>query len=405
MSRVNLLEKSSSFQKRVVPTWNPNVQNISDLIILPLSLRDESTKIGTGMVVVELAVEVGLLKGEIAGPHTLADDWESRTFFLFGDAFSIQNYVGFVKSMNTSTTSFDRAYESGIIYKKALSRFIPIPGDWHFGMNMVCNYFKLFYGAFLEPIKTMLGIKRLTEDPTTTYQTGLRLIRLAGGEVEQLLLDVFCAQDGNLNAASNAEGTITQHDIDSALAEEEKQKLKMRACRQLVHIEQLFQKQLHQWLEGSDEVFVFLSNIVIQKRRLELFLKSVRDLDVPLIERLYVDMLPIWEATGSNKYVRLTLDLIETLYKKISFSQLQELRINKCIRLYTQRSTEISEDCGTAMDAIAELVNKRLKQGKQAKDIIGWNKQSELVGLTWRCVNFTDRNYTAKDHGEDIDDD
>ena len=194
-------------------------------------------------------------------------------------------------------------------------------------------------------------------------------------------------------------------DIDSALAKEEKQKLKMRACRQLAHIEQLFQKQLDQWLEGSDEVFVFLSNIVIQKRRLELFLKSVRDLDVPLIERLYVDMLPIWEATGSNKYVRLTLDLIETLYKKISFSQLQELRINKCIRLYTQRSTEISEDCGTAMDAIAELVNKRLKQGKQAKDITGWNKQSELVGLTWRCVNFTDRNYTAKDHGEDIDDD
>jgi hypothetical protein len=74
MSRVNLLEKSSSFQKRVVQTWNPNVQNISDLIILPLSLRDESTKIGTGMVVIELAVEVGLLKGDMAGPHTLADD-------------------------------------------------------------------------------------------------------------------------------------------------------------------------------------------------------------------------------------------------------------------------------------------------------------------------------------------
>jgi len=72
-----------------------SVHEKSNLLLLPLALHDKMTTIGSGLVVLELALEAGLLEGPTNGPHSLATDWEQQAILLFGDAASISNYLGF----------------------------------------------------------------------------------------------------------------------------------------------------------------------------------------------------------------------------------------------------------------------------------------------------------------------
>ena len=56
---------------------------------------------------------------------------------------------------------------------------------------MLVIIYKYFYRSFLQVIKELHGMKRLTHDPATTYQTGLKTIRLAKGKVERKLQNFF----------------------------------------------------------------------------------------------------------------------------------------------------------------------------------------------------------------------
>ena len=51
--RPNLLAKAALFQKTVVSQWNPHQARLSDLYILPLSLKDDLKTNEVGMIVLE----------------------------------------------------------------------------------------------------------------------------------------------------------------------------------------------------------------------------------------------------------------------------------------------------------------------------------------------------------------
>ena len=157
----------------MVRTWNSKCDEKSNLLSLPLSLRDEMTLVGSGLVALELAFEVGILKGDINNNWELANDWESRIIFLFGDAVSISNYAGFVKKLSEKKNHvFSKSYEKGEIFRKALQRFIPVPGHWHFGLIFLVCIDKLYYGGFLQTFQNYFD-RRLLHLPIY-FQTHFR---------------------------------------------------------------------------------------------------------------------------------------------------------------------------------------------------------------------------------------
>ena len=76
------------------------------------------------------------------------------------------------------------------MFRKALSCFLPLIGEWHFGTNLLVNTYTLFYGVD-KSFQRFVRDEKDYSDPTTTYQTGLKLFRVVKGEVEGLLHVVF----------------------------------------------------------------------------------------------------------------------------------------------------------------------------------------------------------------------
>ena len=64
LSRPGILKCAQNFQIEVVNTYNIHAKVRSDLMFLPISLRDDQTKIGTGLTSIEFAVEASILRAE-----------------------------------------------------------------------------------------------------------------------------------------------------------------------------------------------------------------------------------------------------------------------------------------------------------------------------------------------------
>ena len=149
--RKTLLAKGTSFQQTAVAQWNPHQASLTDLYILPLSLKDDLKTNDVGMIALEMAVSNGLLLGPTDGPWTLAPNWEEITVYVVGDFVSVRNLRGFIEKLSTQKgTSFDHKQDQIERFSKVLSRFVEIAGDWHVGLNILVTIYSVFYGGFLQ---------------------------------------------------------------------------------------------------------------------------------------------------------------------------------------------------------------------------------------------------------------
>ena len=79
---------------------------------------------------------------------------------MFGDALTeeyIHNFKKWIQEKKCSPQTM--AYASTIC--DAMIQIQPMMGDWHYSMHMLSIIFKYFYGAFIQPIATLLGWTRI----------------------------------------------------------------------------------------------------------------------------------------------------------------------------------------------------------------------------------------------------
>ena len=254
------------FQKGVVNLYNPNAGKKSDMMFLPISLRDDQTTMGTGLTCIEFAIECGLIIAETKkGPWHLAPDYDKRHVFFFGDVASLVNYTRFVKQMtNNAGVSFQKSYKQGEVFRHALTRFHCFLGRWHYGMNTLVVHFKRFYGSFIQPICAELRIKRLSHDPTTTYQLGMYANRLIHGQVERILHDCFMESEAVADLYKNVR--IISDDEFTKKPKYFQRQYRKLADKVIYNYNELFEKQLKQWTVCDDKVFVLMSNYLISWR-------------------------------------------------------------------------------------------------------------------------------------------
>ena len=263
-SRGGLLEYADTFQKRVVGMWNCNAGDLSEIVAMGVSKFEDSTVMGTGMVNIELAKDAGLLNGGVNGcKFDLQDGYDKRKLFVFGDAASITNYNGFVKQLwKVPAASFDSTLPDAHSIRCALDRFSAFPANWHFLLNAMCQHYTRFYGSFLQPIQIVLGISRMGQDPTTTFQLSCHLNRVVHNVVERMLHDMF-APTNKFTEHIFEVPSIAQFDKMKSL---EKKNVNKQSIKATILYCELFEKQLDEWITSSDEYV----------RLLVIFLRSCR---------------------------------------------------------------------------------------------------------------------------------
>ena len=82
------------------------------MMLLSLSVHDEMSTKGVGIVLTELLFEVGLLTGTADNDWNIPVDVDNALTFLAGDALTMSNLYGFVTSLvSKSSHVFDKPCE------------------------------------------------------------------------------------------------------------------------------------------------------------------------------------------------------------------------------------------------------------------------------------------------------
>ena len=102
----SLMENLKHFQVRTVRRWNPKIDEPSLSIYLGLLGIDEAASKECGSITLDLLLRSGILEETEEGSWSLADDWENRRVYLFGDAKTIENMSKFVKDMQDRKISY-----------------------------------------------------------------------------------------------------------------------------------------------------------------------------------------------------------------------------------------------------------------------------------------------------------
>ncbi len=105
-SSVLLFGRSAAFQKAMVKTWNPNAEEETKSNYLGLVGIDEAPSKECGAITLDLLLRAGVLEENDDGLWVLANDWDTRRIYLYGNAKTIENITKFVCDMQDRRVSY-----------------------------------------------------------------------------------------------------------------------------------------------------------------------------------------------------------------------------------------------------------------------------------------------------------
>ena len=126
------------------------------------------------------------------------------------------------------------------------------------------------------------------------------------------------------------------------------------------------------------------------------FVKSIRIGDAIGIEYGYQKHSKVFEALGKNKYVDIFYSQQERLYRDMVYSRLQELRLNRVVcRVHGSKGKRC-----VAHDEFLEHGNKICSNFPMPGTALGFAFQSQYVGISLQCRQFSDLWYTTMWKGD-----
>jgi len=129
---------------------------------------------------------------------------------------------------------------------------------------------------------------------------------------------------------------------------------------------------------SDDKVVAFVMEFYVLMQDFNLFDRSVKVGDAIAVELLIVIWIWVFAITGKTHYVSLVGSWIEEALQKLSPAELQELRLNRFIRLHAGKGC-------IAKDDLCEKMNQWLKKLREAKDDEKFAIKSQFLSWLRRC--------------------
>ena len=373
----NVFTMARQFPSRVVRTWR-HIPPVAELLMLPVSVLDETTKVGATGVVLDFMTLHGLLDwDENSNIYKPGASWQKKWLFVVGDGLSIDRIFQFFDDVmaitDSKTVSFRQAYRQAIALATVIHRVVPITGDLHVRFHMLESIYRLFYGGFLQCFQHRLKWKRLDPvDVSNSYRLCHRLVALVYEELERLMLDVFiseCIKSEKLHdilQGDNGAEALAVHIAKTYLA------FLSREVRESAY-----------WLRR------YLFNFLLVTKKYMRFLEAEQHGDAIAMEAMVVGYLPYFYITKKRNSFNTQIRLMDVYYHGIPISILQQLRLNRTKRQRAGSAPSVFQK-ESALDQIMERLMPFFKGMNHLGTEASFIKVSQMLTACQRAKHFVE---------------
>ncbi len=381
LSKSSVLREATQFQQRILSLLDDKRDEISSILVPPVSTRDEVSTSGFGMAIIELLVLIGVLveeKNEHDGTvsWTLGEKASTKLFlYLCIDGLSLDRHRSFKKRLKMIPQSYARNFQQALVFQKALKRVIEIPGALHISFHMLQTIFDVF-GVFIKWNVNVLKWKKIKVSKVSEcFQLARELAFLVLEECERYLIDTM---------------------FMVSISESEKKDLLEDSKKVPCLVSKLFERFLsrtsNSWSENN-EARKMIVNFVRLCRQFRLFWDAVRCGDKMTQEKVLIDFIGIFNVTGKWKYFEICLNMIEKEYGEISFEELEQIRLNSYIT-YSKRGSGNGAHTYLALDEAQEILNYWTKLLPVSDDRESWTFHSSNLMFARQAINYETEQYT-----------
>ena len=373
----NVFTMARQFASRVVRTWR-HLPPVAELLMLPVSVLDETTKVGASGVVLDFMTLHGLLEWDDHNKiYKPAASWNDKWLFIVGDGLSIDRIFQFFDDVmaitDSKTVSFRQAYRQAMAISRVIHRVVPITGDLHVRFHMLESIYRLFYGGFLQCFQHRLKWKRLDPiDVSNSYRLCHRLVALVYEETERLMFDVFvCNAVKKVKIEDLLKGSNGGEDLAVYLAK-----------TYLAFLNREVRESPH-WLRR------YLCNFLLITKKYMRFLEAEQHGDAISMEAMVVEYLPYFYATNKRNSFNTQLRLMELYYHGIPILVLQQLRLNRTKR---QKPASVASafQKESALDQIMERLMPFFKGMNHLGTEASFIKVSQMLTACQRAKHFVE---------------
>ena len=374
--REGLFDRAKTFVRRIVGTYNAHINKVTNMANLPAMRFDETITEECMMVVVRYLENVNIVErkeyklrdGKVKCRWVLKDGYETRRVFAQCDGLTHDRIRNFDKNLTGVRVSFIEHFEQITVLRLALSRVVIVPGPLHVMFHMLDVFVNLFWGGFLQLFVVLLRWSRVSTDVTQCFNLFCLLVALIHQELERAwLLEYVCTLP-----VSQQEELHDLSDEEFGLATAEG-----------------FKAYVLKGTSSKDVEFARCANFLEFGYRFFRYKSAVRDGCKIVQENEFCYFVPLFDITGKRNYVRIGVHEIETLYEKLTYHELQEIRINSPIRYRTGDD----EPCHSG-DGCRENFNKMEKALPLAPNYESWRIHTPNVIVAQRCRVFCDWEYS-----------
>lgn len=375
------------FQNENVLRWNKNANMASEIIVPPVSLRDEIKTEGYGVAVIELLILVGILIETTINDEykrwDLCRDYKERCLILAVDGLSMDRHLGFQRKLKSVKTSFTQNYEQAKVFEKAFERIIEVNGQLHMAFHMLQSIFIVF-STLIKWFVKIVKWKRINIGKVShNFRLCRRLAFLVQEEIERYVWDLFLSENSNtIQAILN-----NTDDVPTIMVNTTK------------HFIEWVQKEAG---NTNDDRRKYLLNYIIIMRIFSKYWQSIRCGDRVTQEYCVLKWLPVFYLLKKRNYVEMVLCAIEKEYGEISFQDLETVRVNCSFKLKEDKDSEGTAYQHIAVDKVVENCNKWTKALPVKSDALSWIIHSPNVTCARRCS--LNENNEFMDNAKDLSD-
>ncbi len=362
------------FQRNCLEFFNESYYSVGEYIWMPLCAKDEMCKAELYLAAIEVFERLRFMD-TTGDESTILDGCAWRRIFQYGDVLTIQKLHQLNPSVLKQMTHIGKDNNAEKIYRLLTESSLRSHDYLHENIHRLQAIFKVYFPGFIDVCCSVIGTKRVGEDPTKGRWRDHEVMALKIADALKILrFNVFLSSTDNSEEETKSE-TIWK-------------------------IGSQYRQYCELLLISPNENTKFVARFINMMDSWKVCRDAVRLGDWATMEMAAIHWMPVWGELKKPLYLMESMRRLESVYS-YSNEELEYHRMNRFFRMH------FNGNC-MSYDDFCEKHNYAMKQLMNHPDIDVMTKKSHHLHAASRCAKLV-FGYEGKsrsstpDTGEDVE--